>query len=52
MIADQPGLTSGQIRVLHQMTQFVLMHPEKIRDKMAELKDADQDQSNWVCRQI
>jgi len=43
-------LTRGQIRVLHQMTQFIMMHPEKIRDKIAEMKDADHDQSSWVCR--
>lgn len=30
------------------MTQFVMMNPEKLREKMAEQKDAEQDQTSWV----
>ena len=35
-----------QIRILQQMTQFVMMQPEKIREKMEEQKDVDQ--ASWV----
>ncbi|OAA61146.1 phd finger domain protein [Niveomyces insectorum RCEF 264] len=36
-----------KVRVIHQMTQFVMMNPEKLREKMAEQKDADHDQTTW-----
>lgn len=34
-----------KIRILQQMTQFVMMQPEKIREKMEEQKDVDQ--ASW-----
>ncbi|EFX01185.1 phd finger domain protein [Grosmannia clavigera kw1407] len=37
-----------KVRVLHQMTQFIMMNSEKLREKMAEQKDVvDQDQTSW-----
>ncbi len=41
-------LTIVQIRVLYQMTQFIMMNSEKLREKMAEQKDADRDHTVWV----
>lgn len=35
-----------QIRVLQQLTQWVMIHPERIRDKMEEQKDMEQ--TTWV----
>jgi hypothetical protein len=35
-----------QIRVLQQLTELLMMHPEKIREKMEEQKDMDQ--ATWV----
>jgi hypothetical protein len=35
-----------QIRVLQQLTQWVMMHPERFRDKMEEQRDIDQ--TTWV----
>ncbi|CAK7236854.1 hypothetical protein SBRCBS47491_009778 [Sporothrix bragantina] len=29
------------------MTSFIMMNPEKLREKMAEQKDADHDQTTW-----
>ncbi|KAK0730597.1 hypothetical protein B0H67DRAFT_41436 [Lasiosphaeris hirsuta] len=34
-----------KIRVLHQMTQFILMAPEKLRERTEEQKDSEQ--SSW-----
>ncbi|EPE04688.1 phd finger domain protein [Ophiostoma piceae UAMH 11346] len=36
-----------KIRILHQMTLFIMMNPDKLRDKMSEQKDADRDQTTW-----
>src|SRR4051812_16437794 len=36
---------SEQIRVLQQFTQWAMIHPERIRDKMDEEKDIDQ--TSW-----
>lgn len=33
------------------MTSFVMMNAEKLREKMAEQKDADHDQTTWVSAQ-
>lgn len=35
-----------QLRVLQQLTQWTMVHPERIRDKMEEQKDIEQ--TNWV----
>lgn len=35
-----------QIRVLQQMTQLIMMNPERLREKTEEQKDLDQ--TNWV----
>jgi hypothetical protein len=41
-------LTRGriQIRVLQQMTQLIMINPERLREKTEEQKDTDQ--TNWV----
>lgn len=40
-------LTSNiKIRVLQQLTQWVMLHPERIREKMDEQKPSDQ--TDWV----
>ena len=36
-----------QIKILQQLTQWTLSHPERLRDKMDEQKDTDQ--TTWVC---
>ncbi len=36
----------AQIRVLQQMTQLIMMSPERLRDKTEEQKDMEQ--TNWV----
>lgn len=36
-----------KIHVLYQMTQFIMMNAEKLREKMTEQKDADHDQTSW-----
>ncbi|EJT81319.1 hypothetical protein GGTG_01302 [Gaeumannomyces tritici R3-111a-1] len=36
-----------KIRVLHQMTQLILRSPEKLRERMMELKEADHDHTAW-----
>lgn len=36
----------SQIRVLHQMTQFIMMNPDKLRERTEEQKDTEQ--TNWV----
>lgn len=36
-----------KIRVLHQMTLFIMMNAEKLREKMADQKDAERDQTTW-----
>lgn len=36
----------AQIRVLQQMTQLVMVNPERLREKTEEQKDTDQ--TNWV----
>lgn len=50
-----PGLSAAplaltecrrQIRVLQQMTQLIMMHPERLRERTEEQKDIDQ--TNWV----
>lgn len=38
--------TMPQIKVMQQLTQWVMIHPERIRDKMEEQKDAEQ--TSWV----
>ncbi len=38
-----------QIRVLQQLTQWVMIHPERIREKMEEHRDVDQ--ATWVSHQ-
>jgi len=30
------------------MTLLVMTHPEKLRERMAELKGAEHDHTNWV----
>lgn len=35
-----------KIRVLQQLTQWVMLHPERIREKMDEQKPSDQ--TDWV----
>lgn len=30
------------------MTLFIMMNPEKLREKMSEQKDTDPDQTTWV----
>ncbi|KAI5862714.1 hypothetical protein GGS23DRAFT_89017 [Durotheca rogersii] len=35
-----------KIKVLHQLTQWVMLHPERIREKMDEQKPSDQ--TEWV----
>jgi hypothetical protein len=37
----------AQIRVLQQMTQLIMVNPERLREKTEEQKDTDQ--TNWVC---
>ncbi|KAK2073635.1 hypothetical protein P8C59_007904 [Phyllachora maydis] len=34
-----------KLRVLHRMTQFVMMHPERLRERTEEQRDSDQ--TNW-----
>ncbi|KAK4165821.1 reticulocyte-binding protein 2 a [Cladorrhinum sp. PSN259] len=34
-----------KVRVLHQMTQLIMMNPERVREKAEEQKDSDQ--TNW-----
>lgn len=34
-----------QLKVLHQLTQWIMLHPERIRDKMEEQKPSDQ--TDW-----
>lgn len=36
----------AQIRVLQQMTQLIMVNPERLREKTEEQKDTDQ--TNWV----
>ncbi|KLU87543.1 hypothetical protein MAPG_06542 [Magnaporthiopsis poae ATCC 64411] len=36
-----------KICVLHQMTQLIMRSPEKLRERMMELKDADHDHTAW-----
>jgi len=36
-----------QLRVLHGMTQIILMNPERLRERTEEQKDTDQ--TSWVC---
>jgi len=36
----------AKIRVLQQMTQLIMMNPERLREKTEEQKDTDQ--TNWV----
>ncbi|KAM0293100.1 hypothetical protein ACHAPQ_006520 [Fusarium lateritium] len=38
-----------KIRVMQQLTQWVMLHPERIRDKMEEQKDIEQ--TNWATLQ-
>lgn len=38
-----------QLRVLHGMTQIILMNPERLRERTEEQKDTDQ--TSWVCLQ-
>lgn len=38
--------TSIKIRVLQQLSQWVMLHPERIREKMDEQKPSDQ--TDWV----
>jgi len=38
-----------KIRVLQQMTQLIMMNPERLRERTEEQKDVDQ--TNWVCPQ-
>jgi hypothetical protein len=35
-----------KLRVLQQMTQWTMIHPERLREKMEEQKDIDQ--ASWV----
>jgi hypothetical protein len=36
----------GQIKVMQQLTQWAMIHPERIRDKMDEQRDTEQ--TDWV----
>lgn len=40
---------SVQLRVLQQLTQWVMLHPDRVREKMDEQKPTDQ--TEWVCLQ-
>lgn len=41
-------LTAAQITVLQQFTQWTMIHPERIREKMEEQKDSEQ--AEWVSQ--
>lgn len=36
-----------KVRVLHQMTELMLRQPDKLRERMAEIKDVDHDHTSW-----
>lgn len=37
----------SKICVLQKLTEWIMVHPERLREKMEELKDGDQ--LGWVC---
>lgn len=43
-------LTGTQVRILQQMTQWVMVRPERVREKMEEQKDIDQ--TSWVSTRV
>jgi hypothetical protein len=47
---QQPLLIHVQLRVLQQLTQWVMLHPERIREKMDEQRPSDQ--TDWVSSNI